>query len=164
MWLAWRRLWCTWIDDKRTVATNHPRGALPGVRRNVSLLLSHRSFSMPQRSLKNQPLIIFCSNSKRQQKCAFRWGSACCAAYLPATWAQCYYQPAHCQLAPILVPFKIASLPKLTICVQPLPHAYTAPLSNVPRCSVSSLQPSSLQPNRIHLMVAVTFCRALLSD
>lgn len=38
----------TWIEDKWTVATNHPQGALPGVRCHISLLFSHQSCGGPK--------------------------------------------------------------------------------------------------------------------
>lgn len=41
-------LWCTWFEDKWTVVTNHPQGALPGVCCGISLLFFCCSEMLPK--------------------------------------------------------------------------------------------------------------------
>lgn len=129
--------------------TNQPQGALPGVRCAIffvpplfcfcrSRMPSNPPYKQRGRRKKYNnsqarhfPIILAGEeqtatndNSLVRKVCIqVRWWPLL-VRLLPTTRAQCYYQPAQCQLATIKVPFKIEfclALPKLTLCIQPDP-------------------------------------------
>lgn len=129
--LVWWCLWCTWFEDKWTVGTN--RACFHKIPFQVyavafpfcSVLLLR---CYPNLRVQQLILIIFIrrnSNNDNNKRTYVRSiGAHSCSA--PA--AQCYCQPAQCQLATVLVPFKMKispcppqSLPKPTPCFQPAP-------------------------------------------
>lgn len=115
VWLAWRCLWWTWFEDKWTATTNHPRCALPGVCCDISLLFPSKPpwINFQLSLLQKQTTRGTHENNKQKDFCpnVTPFGHV-------ELGLSVYYQPALCQLATILVPFKIESfaLPSTVPC------------------------------------------------
>lgn len=108
--------------DSGNKSSLFPQDALPGVRCGVSLLLCSCSSEMlPKPQAQQITSNYLCwkktndnSNNDNNKRIHVTFhgvhsGKVVPLRLLPTNRAQCYYQPAQCQLAIILVPFKIES-------------------------------------------------------